>query len=204
MRFSRRFLAFVLLPATVLPTPGEAVVRRCIAPDGTTIYTDRACELLGATDAAPTRPDPGHSPGSTTTTGPGEIPENERPLSSYGLASEDCARTPEHLLEHLRQSVQERNVNALAGFYHWPGMGKWGARNIMDRLESLILRSDGIGELVYDEAAFVVFNPAAWPDVPPEDPVGVRLALWQEGSGEAIGSIELHLIRSVGCWWFRF
>src|SRR3546814_1003524 len=47
------------LVAALWALPGEAQIRRCVGPDGDTIYTDRTCADVGATE----RPAPSvHSP----------------------------------------------------------------------------------------------------------------------------------------------
>ena len=193
-----------LLCLCTLAAPAAAEVRRCIAEDGTTIYTDRACEHFQARElSVPAAP-------ATSTeeapTAPQDAPAAEPPLSSYGPVASDCARTPEALVEALRRRLEARDVNALAGLYHWPGMGKAGAHAVMDRLETLATQSDGAVELVYPEAAFVVLDPQAYPGLPPEDPEAVRIGYFHEGglSEAAPAPATLRVIRYAGCWWLHF
>ena len=193
-------LLFTLLPWS---TDALAVVRRCIGADGGTIYTDKRCEQLDARNAA--TPDQIPATGSNDSIVPSGRQE-DRPLSSYGLASQDCARTTDMLLFTLRQALENRDINGVAGLYHWHGMGKWSARAVMDRLEALVTGSDGSAYLTFPDAAFVILSPQAWPDLPPEDPSGIRFPMFRENTGDSNppGDIEMHVIRHSGCWWLHF
>jgi hypothetical protein len=178
----------------------DTSVRRCIGSDGGVIFTDQPCERLGAKTSQPNEnaadaPDAGTHPdlaaGAST------------PLNT-GPVNQDCARTPEALVEALKAPLQQRDINALAGFYHWPGMGTGSARAVMDRLETLLAHADGRLELVYPDAAFVVFNPEAFPGIPPEDPIALRLGMAPDTFNPLAGEVELHVVRASGCWWLRF
>lgn len=198
----RRYCQLALMLA-VVPMTGQAdtVVRRCVLPDGSTLYTDQPCDQRGAVDA----PKPS-APAATQATQPDDmgIPDSLRPLASFGPANEDCARTPDALLTAIKQHLHGRDINGLAGLYHWPGMGTGSARAVMDRLETLLKHSDGQSELVYPDAAFVVFNPQAFPDLPPEDPIAVRIGVLPDALNPLPGQVELRVIRASGCWWLHF
>lgn len=197
----RAICGLVLLFAILLlPNHATAVVRRCIAADGSILYTDRSCEYHGA-QPFEVEPDP-------TATTPLTAPESARelPLTSYGPVNQDCARTPDLLVSALQHNLTTQDINGLAGLYHWPRIGKWSARAVMDRLEQLVAHANGAPELTYPAAAFVVFNPDAWPDLPPEDPIGVRVPLSPADAASSLVSYstELHVIRHAGCWWLYF
>ncbi len=201
----RAFLLFLAALACVLVTAtAQAAVRRCIAADGTTIYTDRSCEHFDAREVQ-TQESSAHMIDGQVTT-PIDTPLAEPPLSSYGPVATDCPRTPELLLASLRRMLETRDINGLAGLYHWPGMGKWSARSVMDRLEMIVAQSDGSAELLYPDAAFVVYDPQAYPGLPPEDPLGVRIMAFHEGgiSQQAPELATLGVIRHAGCWWLHF
>lgn len=199
-----------LLPLALTLGEASAAVRRCLAEDGTTIFTDRACEHFGAREVVVAPAAPTEAPAEAATTGDADADAHsavtEPPLSSYGPVASDCARTPDALVTTLRQLLETRDVNGLAGLYHWHGMGKGGARAVMDRLESLAAQSDGSVELVYPEAAFVVLDPDAYPGIPPEDPEAVRIGAFQAGSlsDPAPPLATLGVVRQAGCWWLRF
>lgn len=190
----------LLLASLLFPALADAEVRRCVAADGTTIYTDRPCSHFDARDASSaTAPD-------TAATALPSHTQGEIPLSAYGPAYADCARSPEGLLFTLRRVLEHRDINGLAGLYHWPGMGRYSATAVMERLEALAARSDGSAELIYPDAAFVVHAPQAYPDLPPEDPIGVRLPIFHTGglSDADAESATLRVVRHAGCWWLAF
>lgn len=212
-------IALVLLPVllALLPLPVEGVVRRCIGPDGTMIYTDRRCEQLDARDAPPPKPpEPvrraDDSVGDTSVPRPAttaDQPQAELPLSAYGPAHTDCARTPESLLFNLRRALENRDVNALAALYHWRGMGDRSANAVMVALERLIARADGSADLVYPETGpDDFFSYAGYSsESSPDTPSGVRISTFQRGGawGNAVTEAEqLSIVRNAGCWWVHF
>lgn len=189
---SRRVLiaTIAVLVLACVSLPASAVVRRCIGPDGGTIYTDRPCDQFNARDqpAAP----PALAPGAIS------LEENTGPVRS------DCARSPEGLLFDIRRAVESSNINALAGLYHWPGTGGRAAVSIMNRLEDLTTEPGASVDLIYPESAFVVDNPAAYPDLPVENPSGVRISRYVDAQTGVAPERVLGLIRHAGCWWIRF
>lgn len=186
-------LPYLCLVWLLLADPAAAGdgIRRCIGPDGGTIYTDRPCESFDATELASPRPH-GSSDGS--------IEAND-----VGPVNSDCARLPETLLFELRRGIERRDVNLLAAYYHWPGTGRGTARHVMDRLERLVAEPAVAVELVYPEVAPVLQDPDAFPPgTPPEDPLGILIQ--QVAPGELIPRAEvmLHAVRNAECWWVRF
>ena len=180
----------VVLASLLMANNASAVVRRCIGPDGGTIYTDRPCDQFNAREQAPTP----STLGTDATLGA----ENTGPVRS------DCSRTPDALLFDLRRAVESSNINALAGLYHWPGTGGRAAVSIMDRLEDLTAEPGASIDLVYPEAAFVVDDPGAYPNLPVENPVGIRLWRYVDADSGQASEQSLGLQRHAGCWWIRF
>lgn len=194
------FYPVIVACALLLATDSDAAVRRCVSADGITIFTDRPCEYFDAQDVvAPVQTEKQRPLGAV-------IPQADQPLSSYGRVDSDCARTPEALVFNLQTFLQHHDTNGLAGMYHWSGMGKYGARGVMDQLEMLATQADGSVELIYPEAAFVVFNPHAYPGLPPEDPIGVRVPLFAKDAFDQAPrhARVLNIIRHAGCWWLHF
>ncbi len=132
-------------------------IQRCQAPDGTSVYTDRACAAIGA-PAVPM------SSRLLTTIAREEAraetdtlqaslesgmefagyADAETPLASSNTAavgrrsaSGGCARSPTQLAMDLRGAFALGDVNRIAESYHWVGMSHKGASRIMERLESL-------------------------------------------------------------------
>ena len=74
----------------------------------------------------------------------------------------------------------------------------------MDRLEALTAAPGASIDLVYPEAAFVVDNPGAYPNLPVENPVGIRLTRYVDAESRRAPEESLGLQRHAGCWWIRF
>jgi hypothetical protein len=131
-------------------------IQRCQAPDGSSVYTDKACAAIGAR-AVPMS-------GQLLTTIAREearaeaatlqgglesgmafagYADAETPLASNTAAvgrrsaSGGCARSPTQLAMDLRGAFALGDVNRIAESYHWVGMSHKGASRIMERLESL-------------------------------------------------------------------
>jgi hypothetical protein len=205
----RLFLPILLCAAG---TAAQAAgIRRCEGADGVTIYTDRECSALGAVDRKVDLEPPARAlpPGVTP---PGDAP----------LLRTDCARRADTLLFDLRRAFENRNVNRVAGLYHWPGTGRGAARHVMDRLQRLVDAEPASIEFIYPEAPRVEPQAAAFsngaldrghaqgggPDddapahaAPVAAPIGLRLELGEAGLEPAR---ELRLVRNAECWWFAF
>lgn len=162
-------------------------IRRCISPEGVSIYTDQPCAKFNAVDRKPQ-------------------PAALRPSTeNSGFARSDCVRRTDTLLFDLRQALESDNINRLAGLYHWPGISGRGARGIMDRLQRLSARPLASVELVYPDSTPVRDNPDAFPPgVPPEDPVRVHIEQMMPGEIAPSFVEDLRLVRHAECWWLRF
>lgn len=180
----------LLLAAAACGSQAHAAIRRCIGPDGGTIYTDRPCDQFDAREQAPSPPTPGNT----------LVPEVE----DTGPVRSDCARSAESLLFDLRRAVEHGDINAIAGLYHWPGTGGRVAVSVMDRLEDVVSDAGANVDLVYPDAAFVVDDPAAYPDLPPENPIGVRISRVVDATSGRMPEQILELHRYAACWWIHF
>lgn len=111
-------LALLLLALTGRPADAQTAgaVHRCVGADGAAIFTDRACGDLQAQER-PAPLAPGHG-GKT-------------------VAVRGCARTPGDLVAGVRAALDAQDVNRLAGFYLWTGMGTREAYGVMDELSRL-------------------------------------------------------------------
>lgn len=179
-------LAFCNLLLTSHVDAAEGI-RRCISPEGVSIYTDQPCAKFNAVDR---KPQP--TAGSTST-------------ENTGFARSDCVRRTDTLLFDLRQALESDDINKLAGLYHWPGTSGRSAQSIMDRLERLSARPLASVELVYPDSTPVRDNPDAFPPgVPPEDPVRVHIEQMMPGEIAPSFAEDLRLVRHAECWWLRF
>ncbi|KFN49319.1 hypothetical protein [Arenimonas composti] len=131
--------------AALAGAPGSAAspgaIQRCLGPDGTTIFTDRSCDSLGATPAGSFHPTPERNAGAPATIGlHGAV---------GGFATRGCATSPDALLEGVRSAVMAGDVNRLANYYHWAGTGSRAAFALMERLEGIVGRPLAGVELDY-------------------------------------------------------
>ncbi|MDH5834604.1 hypothetical protein [Luteimonas kalidii] len=115
-----RALALLLLLPLVAPaSPAHAQIRRCVTDDGSHVYTDRACKDLGATERVPRQ---------------GVAEPGGRHIRR------DCSRNLRDLVFELTSAIDGRDVNRLAGIYHWPGTSSRTAYAIMGRLDAIVNR----------------------------------------------------------------
>lgn len=136
----------VIIIATALASPrsapaqdGGGGIQRCEGPDGTAIYTDKACSALGATPAP-------MSSGLLTRLAydndgsgfdTGAFGSRQASAVARRSAASGCARSTTQLSMDLQGAWALGDVNRIAESYHWPGMGSDQARSIMQRLERL-------------------------------------------------------------------
>ena len=136
------FAATLLLAALPAPMPVRAAsaILRCQSPDGTLVYTDKACGAFGA-KAAPMPgallsriyQDEARFDSDSDADAPAVLPPVERRSASRG-----CARTPTQLAMDLRGSLALGDVNRVAESYHWVGMSSRQGERTLDRLQRLI------------------------------------------------------------------
>ena len=116
-----RVLALLLLLALAgMASAAQAQIRRCVTEDGGHVYTDRACKDLGATERLP-RQGVADAPGGR-------------------YIRRDCSRSLQDLVFELTSAIDGRDVNRLAGIYHWPGTSSRTAYAIMGRLDAIVNR----------------------------------------------------------------
>ncbi|MBS0194155.1 MAG: hypothetical protein JSR34_07890 [Proteobacteria bacterium] len=118
-------LAFAwLMCGTAHAKPGD--INRCVGADGRAIFTDQPCEQLGAT---------------VRTTAP-EISGTHRlsGTTPTRVHVRDCARTLPALVQGVQSALVTGDVNRLAGYYQWTGMGAASADAVLDRLQAIAAR----------------------------------------------------------------
>ena len=200
-------LLLVMSPL-VVPVQATSAILRCQSPDGTLVYTDKACSAFGA-KAAPisgnllTRiyRDESHFDDADAAVA---LPEVARRDPSAG-----CARTPTQLAMDLRASLAMGDVNRVAESYHWVGMSTREGERTIDRLQALT------GKPVVDSHYFDAQIQMASLDDAGVDPeatgagapaVGgeagmLQLVLGDDGSRSAI-DFDVH--RYAGCYFVTF
>ncbi|ATD68376.1 MULTISPECIES: hypothetical protein [Luteimonas] len=178
-------LAIVALPALQVPLVA-AQVRRCTGPDGGTIYTDRSCQAVGASESTP-------RPGAAT---------SHTPRFS-------CQRHLRGLIQELGFAIHQRDTNRLIGLYHWQGLSQSGGYRILDRLDGIAQRPliDITAQrpaqpvLAQQQLGFSGWVSAR--DIPTAAPERAPTSLRVDQSGNDGGTVHtvFGLRRHLGCWW---
>ena len=152
---NKTFLATALATAFAALLPGSPMspeahagtgIQRCLAPDGTSVYTDKPCaafkarpvpmsgELLtrlSSADAIPGAALAGYVDAATPLY-PEATPRPARRSPASG-----CARSPTQLAMDLRGAFALGDVNRIAESYHWVGMDQHQATGVMQQLERM-------------------------------------------------------------------
>jgi len=172
---SRRFVLFLLLCCAAFPA--AAVVRRCVAADGTLVFTDRRCADVGAVERARTD----------------TAPVTASPQPGYRSA---CPRTLRDLVDELQTAIDTRDVNRLASVYQWNGLSNASAYRVMNRLEAIVGRPLADLAPVYAGAN----AQDAIESSPHHPPVALRLEQTLANGSTPIRT-TVGLRRAFGCWW---
>ncbi|NYZ62456.1 hypothetical protein [Luteimonas deserti] len=191
-RAPARTLPLALIAALSLPAipAAGAQVRRCVAPDGGTIYTDRSCLAVGAVEG----------------------PANARGGGQANVYRGGCQRQLRGLIQEMSHAIHSGDTNRLVALYHWPGLSQSGGYQVLERLDAIAQRP------LFNITAQRPEQPVpAMPehgftgwvsarDLPtaaaPRPPTSLRVE--QAGPGGAGASrtvFSLH--RNLGCWWIR-
>ena len=223
-------LAFALAAAVAASVaPGSPVIRdaqaagiqRCLAPDGSTLYTDQPCAAHDATPLTMKRElsarlvDARQAEtafGGATSASAGGYVDASMPLypqqrtSGRAVARRSpaagCARTPTQLAMDLQGAFALGDVNRIAESYHWVGMDQQAATGVMQRLERLGLST--VVDTQYYDAAIVSSGIGTWADAGGAVGAGtgvMQLTLGREG-GAAV--VDLQVERYDGCYFVHF
>ena len=140
----------IALVAATLPAPNIAeagpAVQQCRTADGTSLFTDKPCRLVGA-QSVPMRGElatrllreqaleASISGVDVTTLQPDSTTmAAAREAIGRRATAGGCARTPTQLAMDLRGAFALGDVNRVAESYHWAGMGQREANATMQRL----------------------------------------------------------------------
>lgn len=153
-------------------------LNRCVAADGTAVYTDRPCDALEA------RPAPS--------------PSSDAPSQSPSVvAVRECPRTPGALVKAVEAALAAADGNRLAELFDWRGRSRASAARVMPRLEALAASRilevrPGHSAEGSDDAELAKEAAAAPPD---------RLRILHAADGLGAGEpSEFRLVRAAGCW----
>ncbi|GAB3307178.1 hypothetical protein GCM10027564_09680 [Luteimonas notoginsengisoli] len=170
-----------------------AQIRRCTAPDGQVIFTDRACSDVGGAE----RPAPSmHSP-------------------AYGgkAWARGCSRSLRDLIFEVTAAIDSRDVNRLAGVYNWTGMSSRNGYAVLGRLDAIANRPlldvsavlpaprlsvDADGDMTVSGAVDAQAYPGA--TIVRRSPVALRVEQTL-ANGSTPARTVFGLRRHMGCWW---
>jgi len=198
-----------LLAASLLslmpPAHAATAIQRCVAADGTPIYTDKPCavfnahrtpisgELLGriARDRGANVRDGGDFNRTARAT----------PAIARRSAASGCARTPTQLTMDLQGAWALGDVNRIAESYHWVGLDHHRGQQIMQRLDRLatqaLLQAQyfdariGSGALQFADAGAGGGGAA-----------GILQVMFADGSARSFQDFQVERYR--GCYFIRF
>ncbi|KMM75752.1 hypothetical protein ACP93_09825 [Xanthomonas sp. NCPPB 1128] len=201
MRALPPILLLLCLCMFALPAAAQRV-NRCSGPDGTTVFSDRRCEDIGAIDRLPPPAVPGNVSGRAA-----------------DLAPPQCVRRLSVLAQQIRTAVETRDVTRLSALYWWNGVSDAGAQRVLDRLEAIVRRPlVAIVPVLPDDTAQAADTaPAAtaaasMPGTPDSDgtdgpprrhATGLRLQQTLSGSITPASTV-LGLRRQYDCFWISF
>ena len=212
--------AAAVVPGSPVTAQAHAAgIQRCLAPDGTTLYTDRPC---AAHQAAP-MPMPGElsarlvdarqaesAAGGSAVPGyadasmplyPGE--QQPRQAVARRAPSAGCAASPTQLAMDLQGAFALGDVNRIAESYHWVGMDQRGAMHVMERLEQL-----GRSSLVdarYFDATLMSSGIGTWADAGATVADAGAGVMPQTLGGEGGAAVlDMEVARYEGCYFVHF
>jgi hypothetical protein len=111
--------AWIAMPATPAWIPqAQAQVRRCTTADGGTVFTDRLCSEVDATEQV-------------------QRAEAGTPLRPYRGG---CARTLQDLIHEVTSAIDARDGNRLATTYHWAGLSTRTGYSVIEQLDRIAQR----------------------------------------------------------------
>lgn len=183
---------WVVLTSLLLMGSAQAAINRCMGLDGVVVYTDRACESLGAAERPDTgvfasAPIPRRRVGGSGSTG------SSRRLVGFGCA----ANSPEALRSAVVDALNHGDFNALSGLYNFDGRSRQNAAAVVRRLERMAKRTVAEVELIAVETE-------TWFDVPLADTSlmpKLRVVQSSQGGAGPLSIESFSLARSAGCLW---
>ena len=212
------------------PVEATSAIQRCESPDGTLVYTDKACaafnakavpmsgELLTRIAHEDAREDliapslAGDADGmdagqyADAAMPLDEATDTRIPVSRRGPGS-GCARTPTQLAMDLRGALGLGDVNRVAESYDWVGMSNKQGQRTLDRLQQLI------GRPVIDSHYFdaqITSSPFAdagaviTADASDDRPGNAGMLQLTLGSGMQATIIDFDVRHYAGCYFIRY
>lgn len=187
-------------------------IQRCIAADGTPIYTDKPCTVLDAQRAPISgellsriaRDEAAHAADGLLV---GDVDGSPRatPQVARRSAASGCARTPTQLTMDLQGAWALGDVNRIAESYHWVGLSHRNGQQIMQQLDRLathsLLQAEyfdaqiGSGSMQLADASSADASGAS-------GAAGVLQVMFADGGSRTVQDFEVERYR--GCYFIRF
>jgi hypothetical protein len=190
------------LPLAPRAHAAPPMIQQCVAPNGTTLYTDKPCRSIGArsipmrgelatrlvreqqTEARYTGVEVSYITYDTRTM------REAREAIGRRHASGGCARTPSQLAMDLRGSFALGDVNRVAESFYWVGMSQRSANATMNRLQRMT-RTPLVDAQYYDISGWVA------------DAGGGVMQL-RFGDDQHARIEDLDVRQHAGCWFVSF
>ena len=181
-----------LATAVLWPLRGDAQIRRCTAPDGQVIFTDRACVDAGGVDHP--------------------APSVRSPVFGGKTYARGCSRSLRDLIYEVTAAIESRDVNRLAGVYNWTGMSNRNGYAVLGRLDAVANRPLVDVSAILPEPQLSVdadggmtvsgdISARAYPQATVQrTPVALRVEQTL-ANGSTPSRTVFGLRRNMGCWW---
>ena len=197
MNALRILLASAVL-ACVAPPVAATTIHRCESSNGTLVFTDQECHLLGTAY----RIDGGGEPVRRARPGMQRVDPSRGGGFRFGVGC--AARSPEGMLGALRLAIESGDVNQLSGLYDWNGASRASAMNVVRRMQRIVKRDLLTIEFDYaDYAPTYSFTNASLDLAQPAKPAlpDLVVAHYAFGTGGASEGERFSLRRDNGCIW---
>jgi hypothetical protein len=192
-------VAALLAIAAFAPERAAAggTINRCEGRDGTLVFTDQQCHLLGVSYALGGDPQPVRR----------ARPGMQRVAAANGgfrFGIGCAARTPEGMIGAVRRALESGDANQLSGLYDWNGASKGHANGVMRSFQKLVQRDLLTVEFDYEDYTIDglyegLEGSSSAPAQPALPDVVVAHYAWGEGGTSEHRRFEL--TRSKGCIW---
>lgn len=203
MRAAPSLAPIGLIALLAAPAADAASVRRCLSPEGVTIYTDKRCDYFHALEL-PLRSRPGGSAPAIGARPVGNAFGAQGPLGSARPLPAGCpASTAQGLPWQIDFAHGLRDVNRLAALYHWPGVSGSASVPILAQLQRVVEapvlrveferpgRDDYYGHAAAYDTAF---------RQRPARPL-LRVEFGDVEIGPGLQTLHFDLVRHAGCVW---
>ena len=207
-------LALVAIPAMPSSVQASTGVVRCEMPDGSRVYTNKACGAFGATSAPMTAElrarlasETRHEAKLTGDNGALEALDAARAANIAPVrrsVAAGCASSPQQLVADLQGSLAMGDVNRVAESYHWVGMSGAQGKTILQRLEQLAQRP--VTSAQYFDANIgmgALFADASAPAGGNDGDAGMLQLSSQVGEGGS-SITDFDVVRYQGCYFVRY